>query len=232
MENTSICQNQSVNSYGGGLYAQSKLSVSNLIVKDNIAASSGGGLCLNAPPESMIRIEKSSISDNQATMGAGLALYKDEEGNASFYISETDIVKNTADPSLWSFGPPIDAVGGGGGIYIDSDFGKDAINIQNCRIKNNMGRLGGGIFDASVTDYKASLSDKDYKALKIDQATTFSSNKATMGTFNPPTNYNRLSTNTDIKGLVKKDGKDIVVTSILKQQRLKLYVCSKGLRWK
>ena len=133
---------------GAGIYIESASPrLDNLIIKNNLGGTNGGGICLNGNSNSFI--DKVVIKNNSADTGGGLYSF-----NSSPVITNSLIQNNHSNNGAGVFlqlGSPIfgnviitdnDAVSSGGGIYC----GLTSSPILNqVTISNNSASIGGGI---------------------------------------------------------------------------------------
>ncbi|MBY5957961.1 right-handed parallel beta-helix repeat-containing protein [Membranicola marinus] len=154
-DQSSISNNESINTSGGGIYVDNgKLTLNDSEVKNNKVKNGGGGIYLNSNPNVQFSAENSSISGNttQVYGGGGLLIKannhkkiirnciiqentaKGEGGglvnNGELEILDNSIIKNNESQT-----------GNGGGLY-----NTGALMFNHTKVLENHARRGGGLF--------------------------------------------------------------------------------------
>lgn len=143
-----VIQNNNSAKFGGGIYHRSiqTMTLENVIIKDNSAASSngtsgqGGGICINSEEltaASTITLNNVTISNNRSiSSGGGFAATADKGSNRPYVIMNNVTIENNQIMNKNGNS------GTGGGLYSKwSD-----VTINQSKIKNNYaGDNGGGI---------------------------------------------------------------------------------------
>ena len=180
----STIKNNSAASIGGGITSLlGNLTVENSIIDSNKSDSLGGGLVSVAG--TTINLNRCTIKNNTAN-GAGGAFV----GTGGTEIKGTVNIKGT------EFNGNDTGEGGdqtkllGGGLYIDADT--TAKISEASKFINNKSGMGGAIFDASL-DYNDPADTSKYQNLNIDETTIFKGNIARVGLFAPPANYDKFT---------------------------------------
>jgi|GEM_PF-577425 len=125
---------------GGGVYQRGgTLEIVDSVFSDNTAGSSGGGLYIQNLTSLTSKIDSSTISDNNAVLGGGIAL----AGTLPLDIANVLMENNSAITA----GP---TAGKGGAIYAAG--GSGTLGIQFSRILTNGATdSGGGVYTARAT---------------------------------------------------------------------------------
>ena len=179
---------------GGGIFViGGKLSVEETTLESNIAETETnqqgniikgvGGAILSLKDEakkSEMNISKSIIKNNEARNGAGVTV---ESGNVK--IKNTEFNGNNTKGSEDEQDKLL-----GGALYVDVDAN---VNISDeSKFINNKAGMGGAIFDAS-SDYSNPADVSKYQNLEMDGTTLFKGNKASIGLYNPPSNFDKFN---------------------------------------
>ena len=123
--------------FGGGIYFQNNDTGATLLIdksdiSNNQASASGGGLHANIQSQADIQISESTFSGN-TTYGAGGAIHIQAEGATSINIEDSSIDGNSSNNQ-------------GGGINVVNNTTDIEFNIKRSSITNNTaGHNGGGI---------------------------------------------------------------------------------------
>lgn len=107
----------------------------------NSAGSYGGAICadgITAP----FTVTNSTVSDNDALYGGGVALY-DPRGHGDVTISRTTLARNHA-------------INDGGGIWVDDTFELASVTVRESTVSDNTALAGGGGISFSETSGGAS----------------------------------------------------------------------------
>ena len=117
-------QNGAVGS-GAGAYLNNYVTLSNFVIKDNVASMYGGGVYINSTGGTVhVALNNCAITDNTASMGGGIC----DRIGATY--TNCDISNNTATTK-----------GGGLYLYINTEP-----VLKNCVIGNNSAKDGGGFY--------------------------------------------------------------------------------------
>lgn len=128
---------------GAGIYSYESLTLKDVVISGNVAATVGGGVAISgyAAAHTRVNISNSLITGNYATDGAGgLSLYRME----SITISNTVVTGNTTG-----------ATGKAGGVYAQVTNLGHSIAINGSVISGNTAGTAGGLF---VADYSTARS--------------------------------------------------------------------------
>ncbi len=158
MVNTTVASNVSTegtlwDECGGGIFNFAGFAgIAGSLIKDNEAASAGGGICSrsNYPFEFTLHLISSTVSDNRAQYGGGLAVQQTSVPFVAAKIEDSTIAGNRAAMS-------------GGGMFVDREPGTShrsaGIDLVGSYIVNNQAGVasgdrivpahGGGIFSTS-----------------------------------------------------------------------------------
>ena len=133
---------------GGGIYVESASPrLDNLIIKNNIGSTNGGGICLNGNSNSLI--DKVVLKSNTAEAGGGLYSF-----NSNPFITNSSIQNNHSINGAGMFlelsSPNIEnvnitdnnAISAGGGIYCGLSSYPEIVHVT---LSNNTASHGGGI---------------------------------------------------------------------------------------
>ena len=133
---------------GGGIYVESASPrLDNLIIKNNIGSTNGGGICLNGNSNSLI--DNVVLKSNSAESGGGLYIF-----NSNPFITNSSIQNNHSINGAGIFlelcSPNIEnvditdnnAILAGGGIYCGLSSYPEIVHVT---ISNNTASHGGGI---------------------------------------------------------------------------------------
>jgi hypothetical protein len=131
---------------GGGIYNNGTLTVSQCMVSGNHAdfdGANGGGIYNDTG--AMLTISQSTLSDNRAVAGGGIANF------GTLTVSQSTLSKNTA--------------GVGGGIF---NLG-GTVTVSHSTLFNNTAVRGGGIVNASIVNVGIDI----FGTLTLDHSTVF-----------------------------------------------------------
>ena len=146
---------------GGAIYVTGSVEVSDSVLTSNTSARGGGAIysVRNHANNANIIVRDSEISENTSGGAGGVFAYG-QEGAASISIQRSRIVDNSGEVAGGVFAlahfssirvaestvQGNSAVGGGGGVFANSDDGKSIITILASTIADNAGGSGGGVF--------------------------------------------------------------------------------------
>ncbi|MBT3232959.1 MAG: T9SS type A sorting domain-containing protein, partial [Calditrichaeota bacterium] len=139
---------------GGGVYCNNSYpNLLNLIVRENMSASGGGGIYYSGDRESLISMENLQVIGNQSSGAAGIMLYEGEISISNSTISNNSSQRDAGgiwcgENTISTFDNLIitdnDCSRDGGGIYY---INHSEASLSNSHISGNVaGAQGGGLF--------------------------------------------------------------------------------------
>jgi hypothetical protein len=143
-EGGTFASNLATNNAGGiGLFNSE---VTGVTVSKNRAGRYGGGVGAFGTAT----IAESTIDDNDATWGAGIALGNRDQRVSTASVTDSDVTSNVAART-------------GGGLYVTAD----SVTLTECAVTGNEGQAGGGVhlvggsLDVTDSDFGAAESEDD-----------------------------------------------------------------------
>ena len=132
-----ITNGNSGGDYGGGIYNQGTLTVTNSTLSGNSAGAGGGGGIMNDGrfgSAATMTITNSRLSGNSASAGGGILNSATSPGSATLTITNSTLSGNSAS--------------GGGGIYnLGDSSGSATLTITNSTLSGNSATYGGGMYN-------------------------------------------------------------------------------------